>query len=185
MGAKVNSDFRQSALVAWHGQTSDSWNIRKGSEMSEKKQKANSSVINHSSARCLSTIVVRQHLWNSAGACLKGGSWHYCYKSSYGKNLGFTKLHLQNHGLLKSPSSHKLPRVSVSWPDKLACVILLQYCSPGWCIWVHVVVTLLLLVWKKYKWSHQLRTAQNKTLGFLTQHLFFWMLNVQRVRHSQ
>lgn len=109
MQAKVNSDFRQSALVAWHGQTSDSWNTRKGSEMSGKKQKANSSVINHSSSQCLSLIVVIQHLWNSAGVCLEEGSWHHCYRSTYRKKLRF---------IYKAPSAKswavetpKLPRL--------------------------------------------------------------------------
>lgn len=130
MQAKVNSDFRQSALVAWHGQTSDSWNIRKGSEMSEKKQKANSSVINHSSSQCLSLIVVRQHLWNSAGVCLKEGGWHYCYKSTYRKKIG---VYIQSC-LCKITScwNPQAPTLfEVSWPDKLANVILLWYCSPG------------------------------------------------------
>lgn len=40
--------FKQSPLVSRHGQTSDRWSTIKGSEMSEKKQKADSTVINHS-----------------------------------------------------------------------------------------------------------------------------------------
>lgn len=172
MQAKVNSDFRQSALVAWHGQTSDSWNTRKGLEMSGKKQKANSSVINHSSSQCLSLIVVIQHLWNSAGVCLKEGSWHHCYKSTYRKKLGFIyKAPSAKSWALETP---KLPR----WPDKLANVILPWHCSPGWCIWVHVVVTSLPLVGKKYKWSHRLPTAEDTTLEFVIQRLLFGMLNV-------
>lgn len=50
--------FKQSPLVSRHGQTSDRQSTIKGSEMSEKKQKADSTVINHSWTKYLGLTVV-------------------------------------------------------------------------------------------------------------------------------
>ena len=72
-------------------------------------------MINHSSSQCLSLIVVRQHLWNSAGVCLKEGSWHYCYKITYRKKLGF--IYKAASAKSRAVETPKFPRFS-KFPDQ-------------------------------------------------------------------
>lgn len=79
--------------------------------------------------KCQKRNKKRIHLWliilqlgasarswsDSTSGILQGLAWKEVAgitvtKAATGKNLGFTKLHLQNHRLLKSPGSYKLPQ---------------------------------------------------------------------------
>lgn len=169
MQAKVNSD---SGSLPWYHDMARHQTVET-SERVWKCQKRNKRLIHlwliFLKIQCLSLIVVKQHLkllqefaWKEVAdiAVIKAGTRRTWSPQSF----------ICKVLCCWNPRAPELFRIS--WLDKVANVILLQSCSPGWCIWVHVVVTLLLLVWKKYKWSHQLPTAQYRTLECLIQHLF-------------
>lgn len=155
-----------------------SGNIRKGSEIAEKKQRANSSWSNPYT-ECLSWTVGRQNPWNSVGLCPQKTFGIAGTKAPIKMLIGIGR------AVLAKSCATETPELQSFLTKQTSKCYFTKCSSPGSRMWVHVVVTFLLLGWMEYKWSHQLPTAQNKMLDSFDSASAFLMSTVQWIRHSQ